>query len=56
MLYGPYGSAHYNFEISTAFTMDTDAIEESAKSGKLSNKSIREAKSFENSAFKLEYF
>jgi hypothetical protein len=56
MLYGPYGSAHYNFEISTAFTMDTDAIEESAKSGKLSNKSIREAKSVEKSAFRFEYF
>jgi hypothetical protein len=56
MLYGPYGSAHFDFEISTAFTMDTDAIEESARNGKLSNKSIREAKSVENSSFRFDHF
>ena len=55
MLYGPYGSAHFDFEVSSAFTMDTDAIEESAKNGKLSNRSIREAKSVENSAFRLDH-
>lgn len=47
MLYGPYGVSRYEFEVSSAFTMDTDAIEEAARNGNLSEKSIRKAKRVE---------
>jgi hypothetical protein len=47
LLYGPYGVLHYQFDISSAFTMDTDAIEELARDGKMSEKSIRQAKAIE---------
>ena len=33
MLLGPYGVSSYGFEISAAFSVDTEAIEENAKTG-----------------------
>jgi hypothetical protein len=44
MLLGPYGTAAYGFEISAAFTMNTKAIEENAKTGMYNSKSMKEEK------------
>lgn len=44
MLYGPYGVGQYGMEISPAFSMDTEGIDEVGKSGKLNTKSIKEEK------------
>ena len=44
MLLGPYGSDSYGFDLSAVFTMDTEGIEENAKSGMYNTKSIKEEK------------
>ena len=44
MLLGPYGVACYGFEISAAFSVDTEAIEENAKTGMYNTKSMKEEK------------
>ena len=42
MLYGPYGVAVYGLEVSPAFTMDTDGIDELTKNVKMNTNSIKE--------------
>lgn len=44
MLYGPYGVDHYGMEISPAFSMDTEGIDDVGTGGKLNTKSIKEEK------------
>lgn len=44
MLLGPFGTDAYGFEVSAAFSMDTEAIDENAKSGQYNTKSIKEEK------------
>ena len=48
MLMGPYGKDRYGFDISPLFSMDTDGIEELAKTGSLNVKSIKEEKKKED--------
>lgn len=48
MLMGPYGKDRYGFDVSPLFSMDTDAIEELAKTGSLNVKSIKEEKKKED--------
>ena len=44
MLYGPYGVGQYGMEISPAFSIDTEGIDEVGKGGKFNTKSIKEEK------------
>jgi hypothetical protein len=44
MLLGPYGVDAYGFEVSAAFSMDTEGIEENAKTGQYNTKSMKEEK------------
>ena len=44
MLYGPYGVAEYGLKISSAFSMDTEGIDTSAKDGNMNTVSIKEEK------------
>ena len=42
MLYGPYAVEHYAMEVSPAFSIDTEGIDESTKNGKMDTNSIKE--------------
>jgi hypothetical protein len=42
MLYGPYGVGYYGMEVSPAFSMDTEGIDESTKNGNMNTNSIKE--------------
>ena len=44
MLLGPYGVKAYGFEVSSAFIVDTEAIEANAKTGMYNTKLIKEEK------------
>lgn len=48
MLYGPYGVGQYGMELSAAFSVDTDGIEDTAKNGNMNIKSIKEEKKKED--------
>jgi hypothetical protein len=42
MLYGPYGVGCYGMEVSPAFSMDAEGIDESTKNGNMNTNSIKE--------------
>ena len=42
MLYGPYGVEQYAMEVSPAFSIDTEGIDESTKNGKMNTNSFKE--------------
>lgn len=44
MLLGPYGCEAYGFPLSSAFSIDTEAIEKVAKTGQFNTKSMKEEK------------
>ena len=44
MLLGPYGCEAYGFPVSAAFSIDTEVIEENAKTGMYNTKSMKEEK------------
>lgn len=44
MLLGPYGVDAFGFELSAAFSVDTEGIEENAKTGMYNTKSMKEEK------------
>lgn len=48
MLLGPYSVAAFGFEISAIFSVDTEAIEENAKTGMYNTQSIKEEKKAAN--------
>ena len=54
MLYGPYGVGQYGLELSTAFSIDTEGIDDLAKNGSMNIKSIKEEKKKEDD--KARYF
>ena len=41
MLYGPYGVGHFSMEVSPAFSMDTEGIDDLTKNGKMNINSIK---------------
>ena len=41
ILYGPYGVGIYNLELSAALSMDNDGIDDAARDGSMSSKSIK---------------
>ena len=52
MLYGPYGVGVYNLELSSALSMNTEAIDDAAFEGNMNMKSIKSAKIKEEKALR----